>query len=358
MQKIVVNGDYLALKTFAGVGRFAEETMKKIDAMIPGSGMEFAILTPEYAARNVRYKNIKLVKQGHASLNIWKNTTLPRYVLKQKAILVDFTQAFPMGVKSITYIHDCIPEKFANSYETKVKRYIHRPIKLLQRKYAAKHCLKLMTLTENSKKDIISCYHVPQEKVVVSYTGWEHIINTVEDDAIFAKLENIKKGQYCFTIGSRVWHKNLKWVLSAAKQNPQYKFVISGDNRFLANFEELKNNVPENVVFTGYISDGEVRALMANCKAFLFPTLYEGFGMPPMEALATNAPIIISNTSCMPEIYEDTAHYINPLKYDEISIDAILQESVAESNKVLEKYSWEKTAAILFRTIKECAKSE
>lgn len=358
MYKIVVNGDYLALKTFAGVGRFAEETMKKIDLMIPKSGMEFVILTPKYAARNVKYKNIKLVKQGNAPLNIWKNTTLPYYVLKENAILLDFTQAFPIGIKSVTYIHDCIPEKFVNSYETKIKRYIRRPIKLLQRKYIANHCLKLMTLTENSKKDIIAYYHVPKEKIIVSYTGWEHIINTEEDDGIFSKLDNIKKGEYCFTLGSRVWHKNLKWVLSAAKQNPQYKFVISGDNGFFAKFEDLKKNVSKNVVFTGYISDGEIRALMANCKAFLFPTFYEGFGMPPMEALATNVPIIISNTSCMPEIYEDTAHYIDPLKYDNISIDDILQENVAEPSKVLKKYSWEKTASTLFKTIKECTKLE
>lgn len=355
MRKIVINGDFLAMKTFAGVSRFADETLKELDKMIDKT--EVILLTPEYAEREVSYKNIKVVKMGNSSLNIWRNTTLPQYIKKQKGLLVDFTQAFPGGVKGITYIHDCIPELYPNSYETRLKRLIRRPIKLLQRKLAAQRAVALMTLTENSRKDIIRFFKVKEEKIVISYTGWQHISNTVEDMTVFEDLPDIKEGNYCFTLGSRVWHKNLKWVLAAAKENPQYKFVISGDNRFLANFEEVKNSVSDNVIFTGYISDGKIRALMAHCKAFLFPTLYEGFGMPPMEALSAGAPIIISNTSCMPEIYQDAAHYIEPLEYVGIDIDKILSEKVATPETVLNQYSWEKTATILYEEILKCAKA-
>lgn len=355
MQRIVINGDFLAMQTFAGVSRFADETLKELDDML--DKMDVVLLTPEYAERKVSYKNIKVVKMGRKSLNIWRNTTLPRYIKKHKGLLVDFTQAFPIGIKGIIYIHDCIPELYPSGYETKLKRFVRRPIKLLQRKLAARNARVLMTLTENSKKDIIHFFKVKEEKIVVTYTGWQHISNTVEDMTVFENFPDIKEENYCFTLGSRVWHKNLKWVLAAAKENPQYKFVISGDNRFLANFEKVKKSVSSNVIFTGYISDGQIRSLMAHCKAFLFPTLYEGFGMPPMEALSAGAPIIISDTSCMPEIYQDAAHYINPLVYSGINIDEILAGKVAEPETVLNQYSWKRTASILYREIIKCVKA-
>lgn len=355
MRTIIVNGDYLALKTFAGVARFAEETIKEIDRIISNiDDVEVIVFAPEYTEREAIFQNIKVVKRGKLSINLWKNITLPIFVKRRKGILLDFTQAFPMGIRMVTYIHDCIPEIYPNSYETKIKKYIRRPIKLLQRRIAARNCLKLMTLTQNSKKDILRFFPVLEDKVVVSYTGWEHIVNKKVDEKIFTKIEGLYRGNYCFTLGSRVWHKNLKWVIAAATQNPQYKFVISGDNSYLEGFDTLKDNMPHNVIFTGYISDGEVRALMANCKAFLFPTLYEGFGMPPIEALSTGVPIIISNASCLPEIYEDAAHYIEPLEYNNISIDEILRSPVTVPDKVLEKYSWEKTAQIVFDTVIKC----
>lgn len=347
---VIVNGDFLATKTFAGVGRFATETMKELDR-ISSNEIIFEIVCPEYADRRIELKNIKIIKKGNENLLLWKQWTLPRYVKQRKGVLLDFTQAFPVSIQSFSYIHDCIPELFPRAYESILKKLFRRPLKLLQRKRIAKKSLRIFTLTENSKKDILHFYSISENKIVVTYTGWEHIRDTKADEHIFEKLKGVVPGNYCFTLGSRVWHKNIKWVICAAEQNPEYVFVVSGDNSFMVDFEKQKSTMPSNVVFTGYISDGEVRALMANCKAFLFPTLYEGFGMPPLEAMSVGAPIIISSTSCLPEIYEESAHYIDPLKYENINIDEILSSQVESGEKIMQKYSWEKTAEIIFKTI-------
>ncbi len=97
-----------------------------------------------------------------------------------------------------------------------------------------------------------------------------------------------------------------------------------------------------------------MKALYKNCKAFLFPSIMEGFGIPPMEALFNGVPIIISNTSSLPEIYEDCAHYIDPYKYD-YSLDELLKEPVASSDKVLNKFSWEKSAKQWYELIERCS---
>ena len=86
----------------------------------------------------------------------------------------------------------------------------------------------------------------------------------------------------------------------------------------------------------------------------MLPSLYEGFAIPPLEALSVGVPIILSNTSCLPEIYGTAAHYIDPYDYQSIDLDAILRQSVTDANTVLQKYSWQKSAAAfleIFRSI-------
>ena len=95
-------------------------------------------------------------------------------------------------------------------------------------------------------------------------------------------------------------------------------------------------------------------ALFQNCKAFLFPSLMEGFGIPPLEALYNGVPIIISDTSSLPEIYEDCAHYIDPMKYD-YCLDEILNEQVGAPEKILEKFSWKISAQQWYELIRNFA---
>lgn len=92
---------------------------------------------------------------------------------------------------------------------------------------------------------------------------------------------------------------------------------------------------------------------MANCKAFIFPSIYEGFGIPPMEAMAENAPVIVSNKACMPEIYGKSVHYIDPYNYKNINIENILLEKVKNPELILEKYSWKKSADKLYNLLKK-----
>ena len=88
---------------------------------------------------------------------------------------------------------------------------------------------------------------------------------------------------------------------------------------------------------SGYITDGEIKYLMANCKAFIFPSFFEGFGIPPLEALSVGAKIIVSNTSCLPEIFGDSAYYIDPHNYN-INLDDLLSISVKDRQLVLNRF--------------------
>lgn len=128
--------------------------------------------------------------------------------------------------------------------------------------------------------------------------------------------------------------------------------AIAGGGSLAAEAERLGLADLPNVLYLGYVSDGAAKALMAHCKAFLFPTLYEGFGIPPLEAAACGAPqIIVSDTPCMREVYGPCAAYIdltaNPGDVDDVT------PATAPTAALLEKYSWDKSAERLLQILEK-----
>ena len=101
----------------------------------------------------------------------------------------------------------------------------------------------------------------------------------------------------------------------------------------------------------GYVSDEEAKALMIHCKAFLFPTFYEGFGMPPMEALSCGARAIVSDTPTMNEVYGNTVYYINPNNAN-VDLEKLVMTKVEPAENVLSRFSWRKSAEMFYDTIK------
>ncbi len=345
--KVIINGDFLAMEKSAGVGRYATEIIKELDKIIDIGDVQLVV--PSYAKKKLDLQQIEQVKYGNKNLLLWKNTDLPGYVRKNKGLLVDLSQAFPFGIKGITCVHDCMPELSNTSYKGFFGKTIRRSLKLVQRKNAIRNNKSIITVSENSKKDIIDIYGIDANKIIVIGNAWQHILNFGFDDDIIGKY-HLDDNSYCFSLGSKVPHKNIEWVVAAAKQNPQYIFVVSGENDYcqgISGFNEVNN-----MIFTGYITDEQIKSLMAHCRAFIYPSIYEGFGIPPMEALALGKPVILSNSSCLPEIYEKSAHFINPFVKDSINVDEILKSDVSPPDSILKKYSWYKSAQKLMNCIR------
>lgn len=334
----------------AGVGRYAFEMLRELDELIETE--KFILLTPEYAEIKIKFKNIKIIQKGNQPLLLWKNIELPLFVRRNQALLVDLTQAFPFGVRGITCIHDCMPELSSSSYKGIIGKTIRRALKLIQRKATIKKSKEVITVSQFSKNDIIELYKIPQNKITVLYSAWQHIKRFNIDDSILEQYK-LKKNEFYFSLGSKVPHKNIEWVLAAAKQNRDSVFIISGENDYCKKIEGFIDL--QNVIFTGYISNEEIKSLMLSCKAFIYPSLYEGFGLPPLEAMALGRPVIVSNAACLPEIYGDSAHYIDPENYIDINLEKILEEPVGDSVLTLNKYSWIQSAESLLNLITKTA---
>ncbi|MCD7817389.1 MAG: glycosyltransferase family 4 protein [Bacteroides sp.] len=216
----------------------------------------------------------------------------------------------------------------------------------------ASKCKYIVTVSEYSKKDIVEQLNVPPERVIVIPNGWQHMTKIGLDDSVFGRYDLLKKGKYYYAMGNIMPHKNFKWIVETAKRNPDCTFAIAGNMHELSNKAELKL---DNVLYLGRVTDEENKSLIKYCKAFIHPAFLEGFGIPPMEALTFGRPIIVSNTSCMPEIYGGAAHYVDPYRYD-YGLDTLLLEHVENPETVLNKYSWEQSGRHwyeLFQSLQE-----
>lgn len=332
MQKVVIDGRCIKQGRFDGAQRYATEILLELDKIVETGKYEL-LIRPEYKDL-IELKNISKILICSKSTLSWKVKAF-LYLVKKHAWYVHFANGLAVWRKSVITIHDIYA--FYNVCNNTKMYFITRKGKAVFNALFAK---KIVTVSEYSKQTMLDKLPVKSRKIDVIGNGWQHIKKIQPDDRILQRF-GLRDKQYYFFIGRLVNNKNIKWIFEVADRNPSSLFIISGDlsnERF--DFYQGKNS---NILYTGFVSDSEMKSLYQHCRAFLFPSLMEGFGIPPMEALYNGAPIIIANTSCLPEIFGNSAHYIDPYKYD-YCLEELLKEPVDLPETVLERYSWEKSA--------------
>lgn len=347
---IIINGDFLC-RNLTGIERFAFETCKHLDNLIEKN--QIGIYIPKNAKTIPDYNNIKVIisKKECKVFPLWEHLEFGKFVKKNKYTPLDFSNVTPLGTKGIVFIHDIYAKLYSKDFSRFRDKLINKYMCLMYR-YATKHAKLLLTVSEFSRTQIANTYKIPKEKIYVIPNGWDHFKEIQPDDSIIKNNPKLQDDFY-FTLGSLSLRKNLKWVAEYAKKNPNEKFAISGkmlSGLVPQELEILKSL--DNVILLGYVSDEQVKALMQKCTAFVFPSYYEGFGIPPLEALSCGTKIIVSNAASLPEIYENTAYYINPDDTN-INLKLLLSKEVESSDKILEKYQYKNSAITLCNLLKK-----
>ncbi len=349
---ILINGNFLC-RNLTGIERFSFEVCKRLDA-IADNNCNIAILVPANAKQTPEYKNIKVIATDItiSSFPRWDLIDFAKYCKKMKAVPLNFSNTAPLGKNcGIAFIHDI----YAYDYKTDFKNFRDRLVSLyscFNYRNIAKNAKKIVTVSNFSKNRIIKAYKAPSHKIEVIGNGWDHFKDVTIDESIFDNTPSITKYSYYFTLGSISKRKNLAWIAEYAQEHPNSTFVISGKAiRGLVPPELKKLQNLSNVILAGYVTDEQVKALMTYCKAFIFPSYYEGFGIPPLEALSCGAKVFCADSSCLKEIYKDTVHYINPVSTN-VNLDQQLLESVSTPDAVLKKYTYDNAAQKLYNLIK------
>jgi glycosyltransferase involved in cell wall biosynthesis len=262
-------------------------------------------------------------------------------------------------VPIVATIHDLafehLPETFTRRGSLQLKLTVRR---------TARKAARIATVSEYSRQDILRTYELPPEKVVVTYNGVEpHFSprpNSADESSQIRRRFGVER-DYILAVGSLQPRKNLIRLIRAyvrlRSQNPgfEYQLVIVGRKLWLAEeiFDEVKKQKWANdVVLTGYVADEDLPALYRSATAFVYPSIFEGFGLPPLEAMACGTPVVTSNTSSLPEVVDDAALLINP--YDEqdlsnaltrIAGDELLQARLRKQGiEQAKKFTWREAA--------------
>ncbi|HCJ14306.1 MAG TPA: hypothetical protein DHV77_03505, partial [Erysipelotrichaceae bacterium] len=328
-----------------GIVRYSREIVAELDKLIDDC-VTVTLVIPPNAKDIPVYRNIKIESIGKHTGVIWEQLDLGRYVRKHKeAKLINLCNVAPFGVKpGVTVVHDIMYKVNHDHYLTlrnRVSRIWHE----LQYSYLFKHEELILTVSNFSKKEIEKYYPVTKGKVRVVPDGWEHVLKYKESKDWQDRYPYLQPGKFYFSLATLSKNKNGIWIMKVAEKNPDAVFAMGGKI-----YETEYEKIPPNVYLLGFISDEDACALMKNCKAFLFPSIYEGFGIPPLEALALGAEVIAAHSTSLPEVLGDSVHYIDPYDYD-VNLEQIIHKDVAKKEDVLRKYGWNTSAQILLQLL-------
>lgn len=252
-------------------------------------------------------------------------------------------------------IHDLIFLHFPEEASRLMQPYFHWVVKS-----AAHRAYRVLTVSEFSKREILQWANLPQEKVIV-------VGNGVGERFTPNGSRHNPGYSYFLYIGNRRPHKNLSRLLTAFSKvtAKEIRLVLSGNSEpsILGQIKQL--NLEGRVVFTGFISDADLPHYYRGAIALIFPSLYEGFGLPPLEAMACGTPVITSNITSLPEVVGDAAIIVNPLDVDALqhSIEQILKDEDLRrylSSKGIEqskKFSWDRTAKLTQNILNDAMKT-
>ncbi len=227
--------------------------------------------------------------------------------------------------------------------------------------HSVRKARSIIAVSKNTKKDLLKFYNIASERVAVIYNGFEKTARSEAED------KNIEKPYFLFT-GTLQPRKNISFLIRTFAQfhkgQPQYKLVITGKKGWM--YEEIFKEVErlqlkDSVIFTDYIEDTKLADLYKNAEIFILPSLYEGFGVPILEAMSFGCPVLCSYNSSLPEVGGDAAIYFDP--FDEK--DLLEKMNVLSGNKTLRReltkkgfqqikqFSWRKCAEETLQVIKD-----
>jgi glycosyltransferase involved in cell wall biosynthesis len=357
MITLSINGRFFG-RRLTGVDRFAIEVIRAIDKLLESKDVDVVvrILVPPGTTVAAEFKCIEVQEVGLGRGQFWEQFSLPR-VLGKTDVLLSLCNTAPIFVrKQIVVIHDAATAKIPSAFSWKFRAWYKVLMPLL-----GAVASKIITVSKFSQREICSAYRIPTQKVSVVLEGAEHILRVASDNGVIDRF-GLRDRPYVLAVSSMAHHKNFRLVLASLPylKNCNFDIVIAGGANPKV-FGGIGGADLGGVKWVGYVSDEELRALYSNALCFVFPSLYEGFGIPPLEAMTCGCPVIASHAGSIPEVCGGAALYFDPLDAEgfarllrKVCEDADLRASLIEMGEAHAKsFSWESAARRILRVCSE-----
>lgn len=363
-RKIAVNTRFLIKDKLEGIGLFTAESLKRIVVAHPEVEFYFLFDRP-YDASFIFAPNVKPVvlfpPARHPFLWwCWFEVSVARWLNKHQPDLFLSTDGYASlgsNVPQVLVMHDLSFEHFKDQVAFLTLKYYEYYMPRFARK-----ARRIATVSEYSKADIVKHYGIDPSRIDVVYNGAKEVYAPATA-AIKSRLT--KDGEYFIYVGSIHPRKNIVNLLKAFelfKRNTQspVKLVLAGRKAW--DFEEVDRTWQQlqfknDVTFLGHVPPAELGERVSAALAMVYVSLFEGFGIPIVEAMSAGIPVITSNTTSMPEAAGEAALLVDPYKVEDIAAamqkiagDEQLRKALVEKGKVqLQKFSWDKTAEKLWQ---------
>lgn len=288
-----------------GVDRFAHEVLR---AWLAGyaENRPARIVVPGGIKGDVKYElNASIEPIGVLGGHPWEQLELPRLVRGE--MLVNLCNTGPIFLKSqLAVLHDAAVMDHPSAYSFRYRTWNRILFSGIMRNAAS-----VATVSRFSASELTRYFGVRSNAIEVISESGEHILRSAAEPEILTRLSLVGR-KYVLAVGSHTANKNFKTVLQAASSlgDTGVTVVAAGgiNNRVFAGVD-LKDS---NLISAGYVTNGELRALYENAECFVFPSFYEGFGLPPLEAMHCGCPVLVSRRASLPEVCAEAAAYCDP----------------------------------------------
>lgn len=365
--RIAIDGYEANVVQRLGSSQVAFELLKNLETIDKKN--EYTILLPSPLLGDLPKErggwNYKILKPKR----LWTQIALPLYFYNARErpdLFFSPTHYIPRfspsSVKKVVTIFDLsflhFPEMFTRKDLWKLKNWT---------KFSAENADHIITISNFSKKDIVTQYNIKKEKITVTYPGYNK-------DIFYPSSKPSKYGSYIIYIGTVQPRKNLIRLIEAVSRIEGLVLIIVGKTRGEGKqgwmYEEILKTpkqlgIEDKVKFLGFVPTEDLPHLLVEADAFVMPSLYEGFGIPVLEAMACGVPVIVSNVSSLPEVVGEAGLLVDPYSVDQIeqAIRIVLtdkklcQKYAKEGIIQAKKFSWEKMANTVLKVFEKVASS-
>ncbi len=345
---LTINSRFLT-QNITGVQRFAIEISKELKKLLKN---KVKFVAPKNIIHKDLAKELDIEIIGNLTGHLWEQINLPNY-LKQNGIplLLNLANTAPLFYKNkIVTVHDVAYERFPQTFSFKFRLFYKLLIPNILK--TSKHTL---TVSEFSKREIYSLYGTNLENISVVYNAVNEIF----------KPKKIKTNEkYILAVSSLNYQKNFHSLVRAFNRlniKTTKLYLVGGINKNFASTELLSEiDKNSNIIFKGRVDDDELIELYSNAICFVYPSLYEGFGIPPLEAQACGCPVVCSNVASLPEVGGvDSVVYCDPHDVNDIreKSELVLNDENLQNDlrlkgfENIKRFSWEESAKKIIEVI-------
>ncbi|MBU0707148.1 glycosyltransferase family 4 protein [Patescibacteria group bacterium] len=347
-----------------GLGRYTEKLIKNLETVDQMNRYSIFLRQENWDKYTPENSSFRKVLAPYRWYSLKEQTDFPRLLNKERLDLVHFPHFnIPIFYRKpfVVTIHDLIITHYPTTRATTsgpIKYFFKRHGYRLVISSAIKRAKKVITVSEYTKKELIDFFSLSPKKIEVTYEAADPFIEGADAPEVVLSKYKIDK-PYLLYVGNAYPHKNLEMLLEAhkdlIKKHPGLKLVLVGRMDYF--YSRLKKQsdglgLDKDVIFPGYVPDADLPALYRQAELYVFPSLAEGFGLPPLEAMQYGIPVVSSSVSSLPEVLGQSAAYFDPT--DKHAIVKVLSDLINNPEKKdllcqrgyenIKKFSWKKMA--------------